>query len=98
VNWDNLAHKKGRVLGSETVMNARVSVRGGKFLDQLIYHVLTDSSTANKMIYMSLLYTRLGRDSSVIVANRSGLNGPGIESRSGRDFSHPSRSSLPCNG
>ena len=32
-----------------------------------------------------------GRDSSVGIANRYGLDGPGIGSRWGRDFPHPSR-------
>ena len=31
-----------------------------------------------------------GRDSSVSIATRYGLGGPGIESRWGRDFPHPS--------
>ena len=34
---------------------------------------------------------RRGRDSSVGIATRYGLDGPGIESRCGRDFPHPSR-------
>jgi len=33
----------------------------------------------------------MGRDSSVGVATRYGLDGPGIEARFGRDFPHPSR-------
>ena len=32
-----------------------------------------------------------GRDSSVGIVTRYGLDGPGIDSRWGRDFSHPSR-------
>ena len=35
-----------------------------------------------------------GRDSSVGIAIRYGLEGPGIESRWGRDFPHPSRPAL----
>jgi hypothetical protein len=35
-----------------------------------------------------------GRDSSVGIATRYGLDGPGIESRWGRDFPHPSRPTL----
>ena len=35
-----------------------------------------------------------GRDSSVGIATRYGLDGPGIESRWGRDFPHPSRPSV----
>jgi hypothetical protein len=33
-----------------------------------------------------------GRDSSVGIATRYGLDGTGIEARCGRDFPHPSRS------
>jgi hypothetical protein len=33
----------------------------------------------------------MSRDSSVGIATRYGLDGPGIESRWGRDFQHPSR-------
>ena len=36
----------------------------------------------------------MGRDSSVGIAIRYGLDGPGIESRRGRDFPHPSTSAL----
>ena len=35
-----------------------------------------------------------GRNSSVCIATRYGLDGPGIESRCGRDFPHPSRPAL----
>jgi len=37
---------------------------------------------------------RVGRDSSVGVATRYGLDGPGIESRWGRVFLNPSRRAL----
>ena len=36
----------------------------------------------------------VGRDSSVGIATRYGLDGLGIESRYGRDFPHPSRPAL----
>ena len=36
----------------------------------------------------------VGRDSAVGIATRHGLDGPGIESRWGRDFLHPSRLAL----
>ena len=36
----------------------------------------------------------MGRDSSVGIETRYGLDGPGIESRRRRDFSHPSRPAL----
>ena len=46
--------------------------------------------------YFSTLYHErfVGRDSSVGTANRYELDGPGIESRWGRDFPHPSRPPL----
>ena len=34
---------------------------------------------------------RVGRDSSVGIATRYGLDAPGTESRYGRDFTHPSK-------
>jgi hypothetical protein len=40
--------------------------------------------------YGELLGTK-GRDSVVGIATRFGLDGPGIESRWGRNFPHPSR-------
>jgi hypothetical protein len=36
-------------------------------------------------------FVKMGRDSVVGIATRYGLDGPGIESRWGRDFSQPSR-------
>ena len=36
----------------------------------------------------------VGRDSSVGIATPYGLNGPGIESRLGRDFPHTPRPAL----
>jgi hypothetical protein len=38
--------------------------------------------------------SEVGRDSVVGIATRYELNGPGIESRWGRDFQHPSRPAL----
>ena len=38
--------------------------------------------------------SQLGRDSSVGIVTRYGLDDPGIESRCGRDFLHPSRPAL----
>ena len=38
--------------------------------------------------------TVVGRDNSVSIATRYGLDCPGIEFRWGRDFSHPSRPAL----
>jgi hypothetical protein len=39
-------------------------------------------------------YIYVGTDSSAGIATRYGLDGPGIESRWGRDFPHPSRPAL----
>jgi len=39
-------------------------------------------------------YRNVGRDSSVGIATRYGLGGPGIVFRWGRDFPHPSRPAL----
>jgi len=39
-------------------------------------------------------YKYVSRDSSVGIAIRYGLDGPGIESRRRRDFPHPSRPAL----
>jgi hypothetical protein len=48
-----------------------------------------------KVIKLNLLnHVLVGRDSSVGIATRYGLDGPGIESRCGRDFSHSYRPAL----
>ena len=44
-------------------------------------------------IYVFINYIE-GRDSSVDIATRYGLDGPVIKSRWGRDFPHPSRPAL----
>ena len=46
------------------------------------------------IVKTGLLYPSGGRDSSVGIAVCYGLDGPGIESRWGRDFPHPSRPAL----
>ena len=49
------------------------------------------------MVYLTIRSVTsyyVGRDNSVGVATRYGLDGPGIEARWGRDFSHPSRPAL----
>jgi hypothetical protein len=42
-------------------------------------------------IYDFMIFEIMGRDSSVGIATSSGLGGPAIESRWGRDFPHLSR-------
>ena len=39
-------------------------------------------------------YTEIGRDISIGIVTRYGLDGPGIESMWRRDFPHPSRPAL----
>ena len=50
---------------------------------------LRDTNRKNFTIIYSM-----GRDSSVGIATRYGLEGPGIETRWGRDFPHPSKSAM----
>jgi hypothetical protein len=56
-------------------------------------HVFCWSCSQN----LSILPKDMGRDSSVGIATCYGLDGPGIESRWGRDFPHPSRPALGLN-
>jgi hypothetical protein len=49
--------------------------------------VLNTVGNCNTMV----LYYNMGRDSSVGIATRKGLDGPGIESRWGQDIPNPSR-------
>ena len=50
-----------------------------------------DMKTVN---FATVYSSYCGRDSSVGIATRYELEGPGIESRWGRDFPHPSRPAL----
>ena len=52
---------------------------------------MDDPSHKARPLKYICLYSYVGRDSSVGIATRYGLDGPGIESRWGRDFQHPSR-------
>jgi hypothetical protein len=45
-------------------------------------------------IFVIVIIRSVGRDRSVGIATRCGLDGPGIESRWGRDFPHPSLPAL----
>jgi hypothetical protein len=54
-------------------------------------YLTTPLATENILAELS---TGIGRDSSVGIATHYGLDGPGIESRWGRDFLHPSRPAL----
>ena len=52
--------------------------------------VTTDNATTS-MNEFEINWVTRGPDSSVGIATRYGLDGPGIESRWGRNFPHPSR-------
>ena len=68
-------------------------------LDVTLYvHCLSCSLTATILTLTSLMgyvhFYWVGRDSSVGIATRYGMDGLGIESRWGRYFRHPSRPTL----
>jgi len=48
----------------------------------------------HRRIILRIPINMVGPDSAVGIATRYGLNSPGIESRWGRDFPHPSRPAL----
>jgi hypothetical protein len=59
------------------------------------YHQNTHQQTHPYTIQsITIIKTPVGRESSVGIANRYGLDGPRIESRWGREFQHPSRPEL----
>ena len=47
-----------------------------------------------RLHFTCILCVAVGRDCAVGIATRYGVDGPGIESRWGRDFAHPSRPDL----
>jgi hypothetical protein len=70
------------------------------FIAKIMHHILLDCTIMNKQItsknnfiklFTQLHVSTMGRDSSVGIATRCGLDSPGIESKCGRDFPHPSR-------
>jgi len=54
---------------------------------------ISQRAAPERLILLALLYS-VGRDSSVGIATRYGMDGPGIESRWGRDFPLPSTPAL----
>ena len=60
-----------------------------KFMSNVTY-LLSHRQAGAPAINIQLPLLILGRDSSVGIATRYGLDGPGIESRWRRDFPHPS--------
>ena len=81
-------------------MPLRVRRRGWKdHLKMRLKEVVYDAVDKSRVIQIRAscskpTHSSVGRDSSVGIATRYGLDCPGIESRWGRDFSHPSRSAL----
>jgi hypothetical protein len=69
---------------------------------EAISNIFCNLSMSNVFVLVSrdslnilIIYDRrVGRDSSVGIVTRYGLDRPGIESRRGRDFQHPSRPAL----
>jgi hypothetical protein len=59
----------------------------------ILYNEPTNAQLIYKLLYCSYTF-RLGPGSSVSIATDYGLDGPGIESQWGRDFSHTSRPAL----
>ena len=68
------------------------------FCTRLPNYTVSNSKDQNKNLHLfescKVPKTNVGRDSSVGIATRYGLDGPGIESRWRRDFPHPSRPAL----
>jgi len=56
----------------------------------LLHTTTTATTTTTTTTTTNTTTTIVGRDSSVGIATRYGLDGPGIESVWGRDFPHPS--------
>jgi len=52
------------------------------------------SLTRQRVSAIIIIIIIVGRDSSVGIATRYGLDGPAIEFQGGRDFPHPSRPAL----
>jgi hypothetical protein len=62
------------------------------YTSTLLYAIM--GSIRKLYLYVGMFLLFVGRDSSVGIATRYGLDGRGIESRWGRDFPHLSRTSL----
>jgi hypothetical protein len=65
----------------------------GLLLGMILSVVTWHSSLVGSIIWLPYLHD-MGRDSVVGIATRYELDGPGIESRWGRDFQHPSGPAL----
>jgi hypothetical protein len=82
----------GREGGGEACRNyLGPEVRKGAWRSNILYMFLSFSLVS---LFVDLQINPVGRDSSVGITTRYGLDGPGIESRWGRGFPHPSRPAL----
>jgi hypothetical protein len=57
-------------------------------------HILHVTVLLSMLVILTNCILRVGRDNVVNIANRNGMDGTGIESRRGRNFSQPSRPAL----
>ena len=62
-------------------------------MSDISFRILVDISHMRSVVF-STLFLDMGLNSSVGIAARYGLDGPGIEFRLWRDFPHPSRPAL----
>ena len=71
-----------------------VFVALGTWRQMLMHRTIICGMPGSTVFFHITSYTAGGLDSSVGIATRYGLSGPGIESRRRRDFPHPSRPAL----
>jgi hypothetical protein len=88
--------REKRVLETETCFGTRYTLYNTQlFLDEWMNGWRVEGRKERRKEGITATTTTTGdRDSSVGIATRYGLEGPGIESRWGRDFSHPFRPAL----
>ena len=82
IEWLALLLRSWEVPGSDTT-------RKPASLTSILWYFYVPAGKSQDICWTTL--RQGGRDSSVGIATRYGLDGPGIESRCGRDFPHPSR-------
>ena len=81
----------GSYSAGETTSNRGIPLSSATHaVDGTCVRVRKGNISNNPKINVDITLQIMGRDSSVAVATRYGLDGPGIESRWGRDLPHPS--------
>ena len=85
-----------RILPEKTITNNRTRIHLTANRNSTIQpNKSTHTKYSNPICFRgNCIYIYMGRDSSVGIATRYGLDGPGIESRWRRDFPHPSGPAL----